>query len=87
MRANRILNIIGPYLIQRVKKQMRDNFKNGQRLNIDEIHNLKNTYKKEYLKCIIKDDNEASDYINKKHFNVVNIHDHVNHSIYQLEDQ
>ena len=70
---------------------MRDNFNNkisnGKRLNIEEINGLRTPYKKDYVKLILKDDNDATDYISEKHLKVVNILDNVNHSIYELEDQ
>lgn len=70
---------------------MRDNFNckisNGLRLNIEEINALNTPYKKDYVKLILKEDNSATDYISEKHQKVVNIHDNVNHSIYELEDQ
>ena len=91
LQAKAALKIIGRYLIQRVEKQMRDNFifkiSNGKRLNVEEIKALNAPYKKDYVKLILRDDNAATDYISKKHFNVLNIHDNVNHSIYELEDQ
>ena len=70
---------------------MRDNFvskiSNGQRLNIEEINALNTPYKKDYVKMILRDDNDATEYISKKHVSVLNIHDNVNHYIYELEDQ
>ena len=73
------MKLIGRYLCQRVKKQMRDNFvskiSNGQRLNIEEINALNTPYKKDYVKMILRDDNDATEYISKKHVSVLNIHD------------
>ena len=70
---------------------MRDMFNekisNGKRLSVEEIMELGSTFKKDYLKIILDDDEEATDYISKKHNKIVNIHDNVNHSIYELEDQ
>lgn len=63
------------------------NISNGKRLNVEEIKALNTPFKKDYVKMILRDDNDATEYISKKHVSVVNIHDNVNHYIYALEDQ